>query len=656
MSRPISHLYEFGEFRLNATERLLQRQGVEVPLPPKVFDLLLALVENHGHVVTKEQLLNQVWPDTFVEETNLKVYVSTLRKALDDSGEGAKFIETLTKRGYRFAAPVTEILPDEPAHPELVPEIAPDLLPDLLVEKQSVSRVVIEEQVDENADAASRALPPAPASRFQISPGRALALGVGLAVIVALGWFSWSRSRSESRQVRSLAVLPFTMLAEAQDGENLGVGLADALITRLGNSGAIAVRPTSAIQKYTTAERDPLEIGRKLEVEAVLDGRVQRSGDQLRLTVQLLGTGDGAQLWAESFDEQFTNIFAVQRAMSEKIARLLTVKFSDEHRQRLNKKYTENPAAFEAYVRGRFLYGKQDKESLLKAIEHYRQATELDPGYALAWAGMADCYVLLNLPTLTMGIAPPEESLIRARAAAEKAVELDESLAEAHVSLAAVIGTWIHDDAAAYREFQRAIELNPNLAQAHNYYGMKLMGDVRLEEAVVELERARQLDPLSPSINTNLGMTLSRLRRYDEAAAQFQKTLRMDPNFLRAHQGLGTVYEQQKRFDEAIAEFRKAEQLSNGGVVPLSALGHLYAITGRRAEAEQMLSRLLERERQSETSPYYIATVYAGLGDKDQVFAWLEKIKHFRTVQLIKTDPRFDALRDDPRFGALLRR
>jgi tetratricopeptide (TPR) repeat protein len=446
------------------------------------------------------------------------------------------------------------------------------------------------------------------------------------------------------------------MLAEAQDGEHLGVGLADALITRLGATGAIAVRPTSAIQKYATAERDPLEIGRRLEVEAVLDGRVQRAGDELRLTVQLLRTGDGAQLWAESFDEQFTNIFAVQRAMSEKIARLLTVKLSDEHRQRLNKKYTENTAAFEAYVRGRFLYGKQDKESLLKAIEHYRQATELDPAYALAWAGMADCYVLLNLPTLTMGITPPEESLIRARAAAEKAVELDESLAEAHVSLGAVIATWIHDDAAAHREFERAIELNPNLAQAHSYYGMELVGDVRLEEALVELERARQLDPLSPSINTNLGMALSRLRRYDEAAAQFQKTLRMDPNFIRARQGLGQIYEQQKRFDEAIAEFQQAEQLSNGGVVPLGALGHLYAVTGRRAEAERILSRLLDTERQNETSPYYIATVYAGLGDKDQAFAWLEKIKHLRTVRLIKTDPRFDALRDDPRFAALLRR
>jgi tetratricopeptide (TPR) repeat protein/DNA-binding winged helix-turn-helix (wHTH) protein len=652
MDRPISHLYEFGEFRLNGAERLLQRRGVDVPLPPKVFDLLLALVENHGHVVTKDQLLSQLWPDTFVEETNLKVYVSTLRKALGD-GDG-KFIETLTKRGYRFVAPVTEILPASADDLRVSTASGSERGPDLVVEKRAVSRIVIEEQVDESANAAARAL--LPASRFQMSPGRAMALGLGLAALVALGWFLWSRSRSEGRQVRSLAVLPFTMLAGAQDGEHLGVGLADALITRLGATGAIPVRPTSAIQKYTTAERDPLEIGRRLEVEAVLDGRVQRAGDELRLTVQLLRTGDGAQLWAESFDEQGANIFAIQRAMSEKIARLLTVKLSDEHRQRLNKKYTENTAAFEAYVRGRFLYGKQDQESLLKAIEHYRQATELDPGYALAWAGMADCYVLLNLPTLTMGIAPPEESLIRARAAAEKAVELDESLAEAHLSLAAVIATWIHDDAAAHREFQRAIELNPNLAQAHSYYGMKLMGDARLEEALVELERARQLDPLSPSINTNLGMTLSRLRRYDEAATQFQKTLRMDPNFIRAHQGLGMVYEQQKRFDEAIAEFRKAEQLSGGGIVPLGALGYVYAFTGRRGEAERILSRLLERERENETSPYYIATVYAGLGDKDQVFAWLEKIKHLRTIRLIKTDPRFDSLRDDPRFAALLLR
>ncbi len=647
MGNPVKRLYEFGDFQLDAAKRLLLRQGEPLTIAPKVFEVLLALVEHRGQALTKDQLLQEVWSDTVVEESNLTVSISALRKVLGERRDEHRYIVTIPGKGYQFVAEVRESGEEEAS---------------LIVAQQTFSEIVIEEEAPEaspHLPAAPQPALPAPASRFALSRKRLLIAGGALAggvVLLSLVLFSWRQPRATTGQVRSLAVLPFKALNPAARDEMLGLGLADALITRLGATGVIVVRPTSAIQKYAATDRDPLEIGRKLQVEAVLDGRLQRSGDQLRLTVQLLRAGDGAPLWAESFDEQGANLFAAQKTMSERIAHALTVKLSAEQRQRLNKKYTEHPAAFEAYVRGRFLFGKQDKESLLKAIEHYRQATELDPAYALAWAGMADCYVLLNLPNLTMGITPPEESVIRARAAAEKAVELDESLAEAHVSLGAVIATWIHDAAAARREFQRAIELSPNLAQAHSYYGTALMGEARLEEALVELERARELDPLSPPINSNLGMALARLRRYDEAAAQFQKTLRMDPNFLRARQWLGQVYEQQKRFDEAIAEFRQAEQLSNGGVVPLSALGHLYAITGRRAEAEQVLSRLLERERQNETSPYYIAIVYAGLGDKDQAFAWLEKIKHLRSVHLIKTDPRFDGLRGDPRFDALLRR
>ncbi|HMY71622.1 MAG TPA: tetratricopeptide repeat protein, partial [Blastocatellia bacterium] len=404
---------------------------------------------------------------------------------------------------------------------------------------------------------------------------------------------------------------------------------------------------------YAAAGRDSAEIGRKLEVEAVLDGRVQRAGDQIRLTVQLLRTVDGAPLWAGSFDGQSTNLLTVQKTISEEVAQALTVKLSAEQQRRLKKDYTANTAAFDAYMRGRYFWGKQNRESVTKAIGYFQQAIEIDPTYALAWAGIADSYATLGIPVVMMGMAPQNESINKARAAAERAVELDETLPEAHVALGAAF--IILNDAGAHREFERALELNPNLAAAHHYYGLCLLGDGRPAEALPKIERARELDPLSVLINTNVGVTLYRLRRYDEAGAQLRKTLEMDQSFIRARWALGLVYEQQRRFAEAVAELQQAEQLSGGGAVALSALGHVYAVTGRRAEAEQMLTRLFALREQNLASPYHVAAVYAGLGDKEQTFAWLEKVRGTGSVTVLRMDQHFDPLREDSRFADLLR-
>jgi len=300
-----------------------------------------------------------------------------------------------------------------------------------------------------------------------------------------------------------------------------------------------------------------------------------------------------------------------------------------------------------------------DKDELMRevwseAIGYYQQAIEIDPTYALAYAGLADCYISLAVPIFMMGVAPAAESVNQARAAAQSAIELDESLPEAHLMLGAAL--YLMGNAQWRGEFDRALELNPNLAPAHNYYGAILFSEERLEDALEKIARARELDPLSTFINTNLGMGLYRIRRYDEAIAQLQKTLEMDPNFIRAHWGLGRVYEQQGRFEEAIAEFQQAEQLSGGGAVAVSALGHVYAITGRRAEAERMLARLPALHEQNLASPYYIAVVYTGLGDKEQAFAWLEKLRGTQLILPIRRDQYFDPLRDDPRFADLLRR
>ena len=660
MNNPVKHLYEFGEFRVNPNERLLQRSGKNVPLPPKVFDLLLALVVRHGQVVTKDQLMSEVWPDTFVEETNLKVYVSTLRKALSTGGdgdEGARLIETLPRRGYRFTAPITEILPDEPAFPELI------------IEKQTISRIVIEEKIEAPQQLELPAeLPPRSATelrtgqlaarsasgvRTRIPHPRVWAVGGGLLLLFLLGWFAREQWAVRTGQVRSLAVLPFTALTPMPDGEQLGIGLADALITRLSNTGGLIVRPTSAILKFTAADRDSIALARRLEVDAILDGRLQRDGEQLRLTVQLLRAGDGKALWAESFEAAAGNSFALQRAVSERLAHALTLKLSDEQQRKFKQDYTANPAAFEAYSRGRYFYGKQNKDSYQKAINYFKQAIELDPNYALAWAGLADCYNAQSTTVMSMGSTPFQSFTAEARTAAERAIALDENLPEAHLSLVAAVVDREHD--LTHRALDRALELNPNLAQAYNVYTLELIGDARLEDALLKAERACELDPLSLSANTNRGLVLYRLHRYPEAVAQFQKTLELDANFSRAYFGYGMTLEQLGRYDDAIAAYQKCFQLSGGGSVPLSSLGHVYAVSGRRAEAEQVLARMLELHEQKLAVPYYVSLVYAGLGDKDNAIAWLEKQKpHVRFLAMAKTDARFDSLRSDPRYLALI--
>jgi DNA-binding winged helix-turn-helix (wHTH) protein/TolB-like protein len=641
MSKENKHLYQFGKYRINVVERLLQRPEGEVALPPKAFDLLLALVKRHGQVVTKDQLMNEIWPDTVVEETNLKVYVSQLRKALDDEGKGVKFIETLPKRGYRFTAPVTELVLDG---------LITSPPPQLLIEKQSVAQVVIEEQFEEQAPL--RVLPPVIEARRVRARWPVLALSGLLIGLILLGWLIWARRGNWAGQIESLAVLPFTTLASPQDEEHLGLGLADALITRLSNTGGVVVRPTSAVQKFIASDRDPVALGQKLAVDAVLDGRLQRSGEQFRLTVQLVRISDGRPLWAASFEEPNGSAFRLQQAVSERLAHALTLKLSAGQQQRLKQDYTTNAAAYEAYTRGRYFYGKQSKESFEKALGYFRQAIELDPNYALAWTGIADCYNAQSTTITSLGATPHREMFAAARAAAERALELDDSLADAHVSLGAAVAE--DDSAMMHREIQRALTLNPNLAQAHNVYALMLFGEGRLADGLAEIERARALDPLSLSINTNQGVLLFRAHQYEEAISQFHRVLEMDQNFPRAYYGLGMVLGELRRYPEAIVELQKAVELSRGGSVPLSALGYVYAVSGRRAEAQRVLAQLLELHKQNLASPFYIALVYNGLADKEQAFTWLEKIKGGSLMRLARVDQRFDNLRTDPRFETLL--
>lgn len=648
MSKQVNDLYEFGDFRLKVSERLLQRQGVDVPLPPKVFDILLVLVQNHGHVVDKERLMNEVWPDTFVEENNLKVYISTLRKTLGESAEGQKFIETLPKRGYRFATGITRLV-DEDA--------------ELIVEKHTVSNITIKEHEESAAVETTANRESAVASVPARSPGlsrrRLLVSIVALLVVAALAT-TWLVMRSKSAAsrltLRSIAVLPLKPLsAEAKD-DYLGPSLADALVTRLSSLRQIAVRPSSATLKYDQAEQSPTLIGQQLQVDALLTGAVQKSGQHMRLTLQLIRVADGTTLWANTFDEDLRDIFVVQDSISEQVTRAMSLVMTGAEKQPVARHQTANAEAYQLYLKGRYFWNRRTEEGLRTAIDYFQQTLDKDATYAPAYAGIAECYLLLATPEGVESM-PLSEGFPKAEAAAVKALELDDALPEAHVATALI--SLLHPTRfGAEREFKRALELNPNDSAARNYYAIYMMVVGRMDEAMEQFRQALEADPTSLILNSNWGQALYRAGHFDEAIEQLQKTIAMDPTFFRAHWILGQVYEQKKMYTAAIDEFRQALPLTGNQAQALAALSHAYAAADQMEQARQALAELQALSSHHYVSPYQFAVAYAGLGDKDRAFAALEQGLQARQIRivLVRGDPRFAALREDPRYAELFKR
>ena len=452
----------------------------------------------------------------------------------------------------------------------------------------------------------------------------------------------------------SLAVLPFRLLGAEGHDQYLELGLADALITRLSNVLQIVVRPTSAVLRYARAERDPVAVGRELRVDVILEGGIQRTGEKIRVTVQLVRVADGATIWADKFDERFTEILTVEDVISEQVARALMLRLSGAGRQKLAKRYTENTAAYHLYLKGRYFWNKITEQGLLKAIENFEQAVEIDPDYALAYVGLADSYLVLA----DLGYRSSKEALPKAQAAALKAIAIDESLAEAHTSLALTRFYYNWDFAGAGQEFLCALELNPNYATAHHWYGWYLIGIGAHDQAVAELERAQEIDPLSLIINTTLGISFLSEGQYDRAIGYFRNVIDIDPHFAESHHCLGLAYAHQARTEEAVAELQQAIRLSGSSPLTSGSLGYIHAIRGNRAEAHRALDKLREQSKHRYVSPYYLARVYAGLGENDSAFVWLEHAYQARSHYLayIKTDLLLDHLRSDPRFRELMRR
>ncbi len=618
--------YEFGEFRLDPEKRLFQRRdGAPVPLTPRVFDTLLYFVQHAGRVLDKEVLMEAIWPDSIVEENNLSQNISRLRRVLGEKPGSHLFIVTVPGRGFRFVAPVKMSDDGTPTTEAGVRELTESVSP------------------------ASAERAPRPWLNRSLLPVALILLLLAAALVL------WRVHSHPSRaQVRTLAVLPFKPVVLKESDPILELGMADTLITNLSRSRGLIVRPLSTVRRYDSPEQDPVKAGSELKVAAVLDGSIQRRGNRMRVTARLINVPDGSSLWAETFDEQAADVFLVQDVISQKVVEALAGRLSGEERKRLSKRGTENIAAYQLYLTGRYHWNKLIPPELLASIGYFQQATRLDPHYAQAYFGLAEAYRALAIT----GDMPPNETMPQAKAAAHQALAIDDSLAEAHASLV-FIHTWYDWDwIAAEREARRAIALDPNLAIAHSAYAQTLSDRGRHEEAIAEAAQGRELDPVSLIINTIEGSVLYFAKRPEAAERSLQKTLQLDSRFWIARLFLGKVYIEQKRFPEAMEQFEEARQFSGGNSETLSMIGYLWAIQGEAAKARDILAEMKRPSSVRYVPPFNLAVVHLGLGERDQVFDALEKAYQDHDVRLsfLKVDLKWDPLRSDPRFVSLIER
>jgi serine/threonine-protein kinase len=463
------------------------------------------------------------------------------------------------------------------------------------------------------------------------------------------------KSKAEqSVPFQSIAVLPFKPLVPGSRDEALEMGMADTLINKLSGMKEVIVRPINAVRKYVDLEQDAVTAGRDQRVDVVLEGSIQKSAEKIRVTVRLIKVADGSQLWTESFDEKFTDIFAVQDRVSERVVGLLVVKLTGQEQSQVGKRYTDDPKAYELYVKGRYHLNRLTDDGFLKSREYFQQAINQDPNYAQAYAGLAEAYNRLS----GFNALSPKEGFPKSRAAAIRALELDDKLAEAHTTLGAVSLFYDWNWSSAEREFKRAVEINPNYADAHQMYSYYLSAMGRFDEALAEMRRAQELDPLSLEKMAGIGETLYYQRKYDLAIEQQRKTLEMDLNSGFAHWAIGRAYTEKGMYEQAIASFQKAIPLSGDSPDEPASLAYVYALSGRQREARQLIAELESRSKRSYISPVIIAFIYAGLGNKDQAFAYLDKAFDERDaiLVLLNAEPAFDKLRSDTRFERLLRR
>jgi DNA-binding winged helix-turn-helix (wHTH) protein/TolB-like protein/Flp pilus assembly protein TadD len=625
-------IYQFGRFALDPQEKTLFADGVPVHLPAKEFETLLLLVENNGKALSKEEMLTAIWQGAFVEEGNLTKQISRLRKLLNCDGE--KLIETLPKHGYRFSAEVNRIF--QPAE-------------ETVLEKRTVKRLTVRLEA-EDSDDAPLALPP---KKSFFSGARILAGLTVLLAAVGFGIWFWA-GQAKDEKINSIAVLPLKPLSAEDGDKSLGLGLADALIMKIGGLRQITVRPLSAVTRFADASTDSLEIGRRLKVDAILEGTIQQADGRVRLNARLLRVDGGEQIWAGNFEEEAAKVFDLQDRLTEQTARALKLKLGASENEQITKRFTNNTEALDAYQKGRYFWNRRTANDLKTAVEFFNEAVRKDPNYALAYAGLADAYSLLS----DYSGALPDETYPKAREAAMKALELDDKLAEAHTSLAYVKMYYDRDWQGAENEFRRALALNPNYASAHQWYAEYLTAMGRFDEALAATRRAKEIDPLSPSINAGEVWTLYFARRYDEAIERGREIAEMNPNFAEIHEYLKRCYDQKGMYAEAVAARQTRRQLVGLDATETDILKQAASAANSKDYWKKRLEQELVEMRTESPALFNMAEIYAQLGEKDAAFEWLEKAvgnRHYE-VMYLRVAPNLDPLRSDARFADLLKR
>ncbi len=623
----------FGSFEFDPKTGELRKHGLRIKLNGQPVDMLTILLEHPGQVVTREALQKRLWPaNTCVDfEQSLNAAVKRLRAALGDSADAPLFIETLPRRGYRFIAPITQPAED-------VPRAGPSTL----------------EPAPLEADIRKPVTWRASGWRQFILIAAAVAVLVLLFTVSAnpSGVFSTLRALILSGRIRSLAVLPLVNLSRDSEQDYFVDGMTDALRERLEGISSLRVISRTSSMHYRGSNKPLREIARELNVDAVVDGSVLNSGERVRINVELIQAGMDRHIWSNSYEGDLRDVFILQASVARKIADEIRVTLTAPDRARLTRARTTDPDAFQAYSKGRFWWNKRTEEDLKKAIGFFQQAIDKDPNYALAYDGLADCWIPLGW----YGFVAPSEAFPRARDAITKALSLEDSLAEAHTSLAFVTVYYDRDWAGADREFRRAIELNPNYANGHHWYAEFLSLVGRHAQAIEESQRARELDPLSSIIDAWVSSRYYFARHYEDAIKEGRNAVDLGPDFAPAHMVLGHAYEQNGMLKEAVAEFEAASRLGGGSIYSAS-LAHALARAGRRSEALNLLDALRTTARRRFVSSYDLAICEIGMGNKEQTLDLLTAAfeEHSPRVAFIGVDPRFDDLRADRRFAALLR-
>lgn len=616
-------LVRFQAFTVDLRSGELRKNGIRIRLQEQPFRVLAVLLEHPGELVTREEFRQRLWPgDTFVDfDHGLNAAINRLRERLNDDAEKPRYIETIPRRGYRFIA-ATEVA-SEPDTAEL-----------------SALQPVRESR--------------RPSSRRRL---RLMAVVLVAVIAVAVGIVRLRNTRDlTAPPIRSIAVLPLANLSNDPSQEYFADGMTDELISDLAQISALRVISRTSVMKYKNTRMSLPQIGKELNVDAVVEGSVERSGGLVRISAQLIRTSTDTHLWAKTYERDLGDVIALQDEVAGTIASEIRVTLLPSEKTRLTTTRAVRPDAYEAYLRGLYHINKRDRADLEESTAFFQRATDIDSGYALAYAGLADSYALQG--SLLYMVLPPRDAMPRSKAAALRALELDGNLGEAYTTLAYVETLYDWNWDKSQEDFRHAIALKPNYAQAHLWYAMHLAAIGRHDESIAEVKRAQELDPLSLITNTSVGLMLYFAGRYDDAVQEYRKVLELDPNFFVAHWELGLAYEEKGMLVEARLELERARALSPDNSTILESLAEVDVLSGRTAQARRVLRRLTQNDQKEFVSPYVVALLDATLGDKDAAFDELEKAYAQRDNNLIflNVDPSLRALRSDSRFPMLLQR